>query len=123
MKGTGLCRLPLTCWVDLMEFKNVCVIGEREAVLGFKLIGIRDVFEAEPGKAAQMLQQLISKDYTLIIATESVRKELKGSELRSIEVMLKPIVIFISTPGEAEVESVESMAKRILGVKIGNKSN
>jgi len=123
MKDTGLCRLPLTCWVDLMEFKNVCVIGEREAVLGFKLIGIRDVFEAEPGKAAQMLQQLISKDYTLIIATESVRKELKGSELRSIEVMLKPIVIFISTPGEAEVESVESMAKRILGVKIGNKSN
>jgi V/A-type H+-transporting ATPase subunit F len=106
-----------------MEFKNVCVIGEREAVLGFKLIGIRDVFEAEPGKAAQMLQQLISKDYNLIIATESVRRELKSSDLRSIEVMLKPIVIFISTPGETEIESVESMAKRILGIKIGNKSN
>jgi len=100
-----------------MEFDKVAVIGEREAVLGFKLIGIQDVFITGPEEGAAKLADIMDKNYSLIIATEQVRRKLSQSLMRSVETALKPIVIFITTPGE-QSESVEALAKRILGVNI-----
>ncbi len=100
-----------------MEFEKVAVVGEREVVLGFKLIGIPDVYITTPEEGASKLISLLSMDYSLIISTEQVRRRLSPSMLRQVETALKPIVIFISMPGE-EKESVEELARRVLGVDI-----
>ncbi|MCL4374176.1 MAG: hypothetical protein M1360_03665 [Candidatus Marsarchaeota archaeon] len=104
-----------------MEFEKVAVIGEREAVLGFKLIGIKDVFIASAEEGAAKMTGMIGMDYSLIIATEQIREKLSPSVMRAVETALKPIVIFISPRGQRG-ESVESMARRILGVNIAKGS-
>ncbi|MEM0202222.1 MAG: V-type ATP synthase subunit F [Candidatus Micrarchaeaceae archaeon] len=100
-----------------MEFDKVAVIGEREAVLGFKLVGIPDVFITSAEEGAAKLAEIMDQGYSLIIATEQIRQKLSQPQLRSVETALKPIVIFISVPGK-QGETVEALAKRVLGVNI-----
>lgn len=103
-----------------MEFDRIAVIGEREIALGFKLVGVSDVF-METGDAAtnRFTEMLASKEYGLVIVSESIRKALGKAVLKVAETTLRPLVIFIPAPGAGEgEESVEALAKRILGVNI-----
>lgn len=105
-----------------MELEKIAVIAEREVALGFKLVGIKDVFisygEEGAGKLAEIAE---SAQYSLVIASDSIRDALTTSALRRFETMLKPIVVFIPTgANEGKAESVEALAKRILGVNVQN---
>jgi V/A-type H+-transporting ATPase subunit F len=103
-----------------MEFDKIAVIGERELALGFKLIGIKDVFMENEKDARSRLTSLIaSKEYNLVIVSETIRAGMDQWALSQAETSLKPIVIFIPVPGStASQESVEGLAKRVLGVDI-----
>ena len=103
-----------------MEFEKIAVVGEPELVLGFKLIGISDVFMESGDSATERLFGLMeSRDYGLIMASESIRHHLQPASLKLIDTSLKPLVVFIPLPGEnEEQESVEKLAKRVLGVDI-----
>ena len=105
-----------------MDFDKIAVIGERELALGFKLIGIQDVFISSGHDALSKFTELLNaKQYNLIMLSESLRNEMDGNLLRLASTSLKPIVIFIPVPGASEkAESVESLAKRILGVDIAS---
>ncbi len=103
------------------KFGKIAVIGEREIALGFKLSGIKDVFISEGKEASSTLLRLMaSKEYDLVIASYSIRLSLSPNALRATETAMKPLVIFI--PSEKELseqsESVEALAKRVLGVDI-----
>ncbi len=106
----------------MMEFEKIAVIGEREIALGFKLIGVSDVFVLSGEQAAQKFSELLNgKQYNLLLVSESLRQQMDGNVLRLAETSLKPIVIFIPVPGSgAGQESVEMLAKRILGVDIAS---
>ncbi len=109
-----------------MKFEKIAVIGERELVLGFKLIGVTDVFIKNDSEALQTLSELLSsQQYNLIMLSENLRSKMDSNLLRLADTSLKPLVIFIPIPGkEAEQESVERLAKRVLGVDIsGLKGN
>jgi len=103
-----------------MKFEKIAVIGERSLVLGFKLIGIKDVFLAEGREAVNMFTQLIGvKSYNLIIVSEGLKSHMDTNTLRVAETSISPLVVFIPLPGEeADRESVEALAKRVLGVDI-----
>jgi V/A-type H+-transporting ATPase subunit F len=103
-----------------MNFEKIAVIGERELALGFKLIGVKDVFMEEGREAVSMFERLLgSKDYNLIMLSENLKQLMDPNLLRLAETSLKPIVIFIPVPGSgAAQESVETLAKRVLGVDI-----
>ena len=105
-----------------MDFDRIAVVGERELVLGFKLIGIHDVFIASGHEAIGKFSELLNtKQYNLIMLSESLRGQMDGNLLRLASTSLKPIVIFIPMPGAgASQESVEKLAKRILGVDIAS---
>ncbi len=105
-----------------MDFDKIAVIGERELVLGFKLIGIHDVYISSGKDAITKFAELLNgKQYNLIMLSESLRGEMDSNLLRLASTSLKPIVIFIPVPGSgARQESVESLAKRILGVDIAS---
>ncbi len=103
-----------------MKFESVAVVGARELVLGFKLIGIRDVFIKQGSDAVKTLVDLINaKTHNLIMASEEIKPHMDSAALRIAETSLSPLVVFIPLPGEEEeAESVEKLAKRVLGVDI-----
>jgi V/A-type H+-transporting ATPase subunit F len=104
----------------MMKFEKIAVIGEREIALGFKLIGIKDTFIKSGSDAIKQFAELMtSKTYNLILVSESIRPGMDGGLLRLAETSLSPLVVFIPMPGkEEERESVERLAKRVLGVDI-----
>jgi V/A-type H+-transporting ATPase subunit F len=104
-----------------MRFEKVAVIGEREIALGFKLVGIKDTFIKSGQEAVKLFLELMSsKTYNLILVSESIKNNMESSTLRLAETSLTPLVVFIPLPGvEEERESVEKLAKRVLGVDIG----
>ncbi len=103
-----------------MKFEKIAVIGERELALGFKLIGIKDVFIAEGKEAVKEFLDLVNtKSFNLIMMSESVKRFMEPPTLRIAETSLNPLVVFVPLPGaEKSGESVEALAKRILGVDL-----
>ncbi len=106
------------------KFGRIAVIGERETSLGFKLAGIKDVFIAEGKEASAMVTKFInSKEYDLIITSYNVKSALSPAARHAAETASKPLIIFIPSEKELEdkSESVEALAKRVLGVDIYKK--
>lgn len=103
-----------------MKFEKIAVIGETELSLGFKLIGIKDVFTKSGKEAVKLFSDMMaSKSYNLIMLSEGIKSDMDGNVLRLAETSLSPLVVFIPLPGvEEEKESVEKLAKRVLGVDI-----
>ncbi|HYA55148.1 MAG TPA: V-type ATP synthase subunit F [Thermoplasmata archaeon] len=95
------------------------VVGERELAIGFRLIGLQDVVEVTPENAVAEFGRAMTGGFTLVIATQSIRAQLSEAERAAADASLKPLVVFVPTPsGEYEVESVEALAKRVLGVTL-----
>ncbi|MCL4322944.1 MAG: V-type ATP synthase subunit F [Candidatus Thermoplasmatota archaeon] len=99
---------------------RIAVIGERSISMGFRLIGIEDTFEAEGKEAIEKLQLIEkSEKYSVIFVSESLKSEMDTRMLNYYESTIKPLVMFIPLPGVESEESLEAMAKRILGIDIG----
>ena len=95
------------------------VVGERELAIGFRLIGLKDVVEVTPENAVAEFERAMAEGYTLVIATQSIRAQLSESARAAADASLSPLVVFVPTPsGEYEVESIEALAKRVLGVTL-----
>ena len=96
------------------------VLGERELAIGFRLIGLRDVVEVTPESAAGEFHKAFSSgQFNLIIASQSVKTKLSETQRFAADSSLRPLVVFVPTPGgEYEVESLNALAKRVLGVSL-----
>ena len=99
---------------------NIAVIGERELVLGFRLVGVDNAFIAEKEKGMELLQEMMrEKKFSLIMVSESIKSVMDQRALRAVDTSIDPVVVFIPLPGGQDLESVNDLAKRILGVEIG----
>jgi V/A-type H+-transporting ATPase subunit F len=100
--------------------KPVAVIGERELVIGFRLIGIRDAFEVDEKNAAREFQRIFEgKEFSLILASRRIQNALPEALRHAAETSISPLVVFLPVPGaEDEPESVAALAKRVLGVSL-----
>lgn len=102
--------------------KPIAVIGERELVIGLRLIGLRDTFIGSSEAGANELVSLVkSGKYSLILASEELRPFLSAQARTAFERTLDPLVVFLPTPGTGEEEeSVSALAKRVLGISVEN---
>jgi V/A-type H+/Na+-transporting ATPase subunit F len=102
------------------ELGRTVVLGERELGIGFRLIGLKDVIEVTPDNAVAEFQRVMTQgDYNLVIASQSIRPRLSESQRLHADGSLAPLVVFVPTPtGEFEVESINALAKRVLGVTL-----
>ena len=102
------------------EPRRTVVLGERELAIGFRLIGLKDVVEVTPENAVAEFQRVMAGGkYNLVIATQSIRARLSEATRAHADASLAPLVVFVPTPtGEFEVESVNALAKRVLGVTL-----
>lgn len=103
---------------------SIAIIAERELVLGFRLIGVEHSFIAEKDEGVKKLYELLAeKKYSLIMVSESIKSYMDSKTLRFTETSTDPVVVFIPLPGGEDLESVNALAKRVLGVDIGGQQS
>lgn len=103
-----------------MGFDRIAVIAERYVALGFKLVGISDVFIEGGDSAVSLLSDIMNKkEFNLVMVEDKIQKSMSSAMLRSVKISIDPLVVFIPSPSsKVPIESVESLAKRVLGVDI-----
>ena len=101
----------------------IAVVGERELVIGYRLLGINDTFlvgkdtSIEAIKTMEML--FSSRRFAMIIASSFIRDSLPPLFKLKVESSLRPLVLFMpSLNGNMNEESLSSLAKRVLGINI-----
>lgn len=99
---------------------RVAVVGDRELVIGYRLIGIDDTFIVGRKDANKTMQDVFSSgDFDLIIASESVSTTLPPTFRSKVEESIEPLVLFMPPLQEdIQEESIAALAKRVLGISI-----
>lgn len=102
------------------NIKSIAVIGEREIVMGYRLLGVEDTFVVnDKNEAVKKMDELFaSHKYNLVIASQFVQDSLSQSTKSKIESSIDPLVLFMpSLQGAIHEESIAALAKRVLGIK------
>ncbi len=99
---------------------RIAIVGERELVIGYQLLGIEDNFIITGEDANKKIQEVFSSgEFSLIIASESVRSALPVALRTRLEASIEPLVLFLpSLQGDIKEESISALAKRVLGINI-----
>lgn len=99
---------------------RIAIVGERELVIGYQLLGIDDTFIITGEDANKKIQEVFSSgEFSLIIASESVRSALPVALRTRLEASIEPLVLFLpSLQGDIKEESISALAKRVLGINI-----
>ena len=100
---------------------EIAVIGERELVMGYRLLGIDDTFVVNNNDEALKAMESVfsSKKFAMVIASQFVRDSLPTLFKNKVDASLEPLVIFMpSLEGTVQEESISTLAKRVLGISI-----
>ena len=99
---------------------RIAVVGERELVLGYRLLGVQDAFQAGRDDAQKVVMDLFnSNEYALIIVGSQARAGLSTSVREKLESSITPLVVFMPSLGsQASEESLSLLARRVLGVDL-----
>jgi V/A-type H+-transporting ATPase subunit F len=100
----------------------IAVIGERELVIGYRLLGINDTYLVSGGgdESFKTMEMLFSSNkFAIIIASHFIRESLPQLFRLKVEASINPLVLFMpSLKGNMHEESLSSLAKRVLGINI-----
>ena len=103
---------------------KIAVVGEKELVLGYRLLGVEDAIAVSRADSQKTVMELFnSGKFNLIIVGNEARKGLSAAMLDKLESSIVPLVVFMpSTDAQVAEESLSRLAKRVLGVdiKMGN---
>jgi V/A-type H+/Na+-transporting ATPase subunit F len=99
---------------------KIAVVGERELVLGYRLLGVQDAFQAGKDDVQKIVMDLFnSNEYALIIIGNQARGGLSASVKERLESSITPLVVFMpSLDSQAREESLSILARRVLGVDL-----
>jgi V/A-type H+-transporting ATPase subunit F len=100
---------------------SIAVIGERELVIGYRLLGINETFLVSKGEESfRTLEKVFSSNkFAMIIASQFVRDSLPLVFKSKVEGSINPLVIFMpSLRGDIHEESISSLARRVLGINV-----
>jgi V/A-type H+-transporting ATPase subunit F len=103
------------------QIGKIAVVGEKELVLGYRLLGVEDAFPVSRADSQKTVTDLFNSDkYNLIIVGNEARKGLSPGLLEKLESSIVPLVVFMPSPqGQAAAEeSLSKLARRVLGVDI-----
>lgn len=101
---------------------KIAVIGDQDTVTGFMLGGIKEGYAVEGAEEAKKtLDDLVQKDYSVIITTEKIGDELR-EEIDSLtsEHVLPMIIEIPDKTGsiERETDPLRELIKRVIGVEM-----
>jgi len=102
---------------------NIAVIGDSDMIVGFRLAGIKSVFEASPKNAESVFEKVSSESFDVIIMTEDLAAFLKG-RVEEFQEEVTPIIIEVpgkKGPTGYARDAVRELIKRAVGVDISVK--
>jgi len=100
---------------------KIAVVGDRELVLGYRLLGVEDAYIVTKEEAQRTIMDIFNANtHGLIIAGNEVRKALSPSAREKLESSIIPLVVFMpAIDSEAtQEESLSILARRVLGVDL-----
>ena len=99
---------------------KIAVVGERELVLGYRLLGVEKAVSATREDAQKVVMDLFGAGiYGLIIVGSDVRKGLSASTREKLESSIVPLVVFLpALDSQESEESLSMLARRVLGVDL-----
>lgn len=101
---------------------NIAVIGDQDTVTGFMLGGIKDGYPVKDmEKAGETLEELIKKDYSIIIITEKIGDALREKITNLTSERALPMIIEIPDKTgsiERETDPLRELIKRVIGVEM-----
>ncbi len=105
----------------------IAVIGDPETAAGFKLAGVKEVYEYPDGgeDVAHTLDKLAKEEVAIIIINERLAAEAKNREkIREINLKKRrviPIIVEVPDkkgPMEKEIDEIGRLIKRAVGVAV-----
>jgi V/A-type H+-transporting ATPase subunit F len=101
---------------------KVAVIADQDTVTGFMLGGIKEGYPVEDmQEASKTLEDLVSKDYSIIITTEKIGDELRDKINSLTSERALPMIIEIPDKSgsiERETDPLRELIKRVIGVEM-----
>ncbi|MCW3130090.1 V-type ATP synthase subunit F [Methanophagales archaeon] len=108
----------------------IAVIGDPETAMGFRLAGVKDVYEYEDGvedggEVARLLDKLAREDFAIIIINERFAAEAKNrNKIREINAKKRGVIpIIVEVPDKKgpmtkEIDEIMRLIKRAVGVAV-----
>ncbi|MCE7738228.1 MAG: V-type ATP synthase subunit F [Candidatus Heimdallarchaeota archaeon] len=100
---------------DLESSKKAFVIGARETVRGFNLIGVPGQEVFTPKETLEKLEEALQKDYTLVIISASV---IIGVEETIEQIRLEnatPIIVLSDVNVKIDPKELETKFRKFIG--------
>jgi V/A-type H+-transporting ATPase subunit F len=100
---------------------KIAVVGDRELVLGYRLLGVEDAYITTKEDSQRVIMDLFNaNDHGLIVAGNDVRKALSPAAREKLESSIIPLVVFMPPTDSAvgQEESLARLARRVLGVDL-----
>ena len=100
---------------------EVAVVGDSELAMGFKLIGIKKIFEAESKEDLKSnFKKALEDDVGVIITNDKAIEKLDQRFRRKVESSISPIIVVLSKESGAS-ENLREMIKKAIGIDLWNK--
>jgi V/A-type H+/Na+-transporting ATPase subunit F len=101
---------------------ELAVIGNNEFVMGFELIGLSKVFEAETAEKIKysFTKAMGDQNIGIIVTNDAAIEKLEGNFRRQVESSITPVVVVLSSKGGAQ-ENLREMIKKAIGIDLWNK--
>lgn len=99
-----------------MEYSNAYVIGARETVKGFALIGIEGQEVSTPSEALTKLEEILSKGYKIVILSASVAQGLDEELFRLRKEHVTPIIVISDLNTKVNPNEMQENFRKLLGI-------
>ena len=101
---------------------KIAIIADQDTVTGFMLGGIKEGYQVEDTEqAGKILEELVGKDYSIIITTEKIGDELRDKIDNLTSERALPMIIEIPDKTgsiERETDPLRELIKRVIGVEM-----
>ncbi len=101
---------------------SVAVMADKDTVTGFRLGGIKEGYPVENmEEAGKVLEDLINKDFSIIITTEKIGIEFRDTINKLTNERALPMVIEIPDKSgsiKRESDPMSELIKRVIGVEM-----
>ncbi|MFH1107183.1 MAG: V-type ATP synthase subunit F [Candidatus Micrarchaeota archaeon] len=98
---------------------KIMVLGGRDMVQGFQLVGVTEAFRVEPDAAeAKLLELLQRKDAGILVIQDDFLARMSAKTKYLVETASKPVVVPIGLTSGASSENLQAMIKRAIGISL-----
>jgi V/A-type H+/Na+-transporting ATPase subunit F len=99
--------------------EKIIVLGDRDMVTGFKLVGIVDAYVCAPEEADSKINELMQRpDAGIIIFQDEFYGNLTHKTKKLIENIPKPVVVSVGIKAASSSENLKAMIKRAIGISL-----